>query len=80
MSGRAARRALSERVDIERVVDQQPSPIVGVSLREDLVAVRRFVREERDLGIRVIACALRAHDLHAAHDLEAIEHALEAAR
>jgi hypothetical protein len=28
----------------------------------------------------VIACALRAHDLHAAHDLEAIEHALEAAR
>lgn len=66
MSGRAARRALSERVDIERVVDQQPSPIVGVSLREDLAAVRRFVREERDLGVRVIACALRAHDLNTA--------------
>ena len=80
MSGKAARRALSERFDIERVVDQQSTLIVGVSLREDLVAVRRFVREERDLGIRVIACALRAHDLHAAHDLEAIEYARETAR
>lgn len=80
MSGKAARRAARERLDIKRELTRCHRTLCRVVSREDFAAVRRFVREERDLGVRVIACALRAHDLHAAHDLEAIEHALEAAR
>lgn len=65
MSGQRARWAVRERLDVARVIAEHPLEC-GISPREEIAAVRRFVREERDLGVRMIACALRAHDLNTA--------------
>lgn len=64
MSGKAARRAVRERLDIERVVKAHPLPWIGT--REDIAETRRFCREECDRGVMRIARAWRAYDLKTA--------------
>lgn len=65
MSGQRARWAVRERLDVARIIAEHPLEC-GISPREDLAAVRRFCREERDCGVMHIARALRAHDLNTA--------------
>ncbi len=79
MSGKAARRAVREQFELVRTLTENPPPH-GISPSEEIAFAFWLLRRERDSGTGWIACALRAHDLHAAHDLEAIEHAREAAR
>lgn len=65
MSGRRARWAVRERLDVARAIAAHPLEC-GISPREEIAFALWLRRHERDRGIAWIACDLRAHDLNTA--------------